>query len=65
MITDPNYTLYIILLCQVHCADITRGGLLPDSRCSHLSRPRSEDFCDAGPCVADVWLVGQWGPVTQ
>jgi len=46
---------------QVHCADVTRGGLLPDARCQHLNRPQSEEFCEAGPCVKDTWLVGGWG----
>ena len=50
---------------QVHCADVTGGGLLPDARCDHLSRPVSEEFCEAGACVRDTWLVGEWGPVRQ
>ena len=49
---------------QVHCADVTGGGLLPDARCDHLSRPVSEEFCEAGACVSDQWLVGEWGPVS-
>ena len=47
---------------KVHCAaQDSRGGLLPDSQCSHLTRPASEQYCDQ-PCLSDVWLVGQWGP---
>ena len=48
---------------QVHCADVSGGGLLPDPRCEHLSRPVSEEFCEAGACVRDAWLTGEWGPV--
>ena len=51
------------IIVQVHCADVTRGGLLPDTRCQHLTRPESEAFCDAGPCISDTWLIGQWGMV--
>ena len=40
------------------------GGLLPDSRCDHLARPVSEEFCEAGACVRDAWLKGEWGPVS-
>lgn len=47
----------------MHCVDVVRGGLLPDTRCQHLSRPGSEQYCDSGPCVMDVWMVGQWGMV--
>ena len=47
---------------RVHCAALDRrGGLLPDSQCPHLSRPAGEEFCEAGPCVTDTWLVGEWG----
>ena len=47
---------------KIHCtAQDSRGGLLPDSQCSHLTRPASEQFCEQ-PCLSDVWLVGQWGP---
>ena len=47
---------------KVHCAaQDSRGGLLPDSQCSHLTRPASEQFCEL-PCQAEnVWLVGAWG----
>ena len=50
---------------QIHCADVTGGGLLPDARCDHLTRPVSEEFCEAGACVQDTWLVGEWGPVSD
>ena len=48
----------------MHCADVLRGGLLPDTACQHLSRPGSEQFCDMGPCIRDTWLTGQWGMVS-
>jgi len=44
---------------RVHCVD-KRGGLVPDARCNILSRPDSEAFCHAGPCVPNTWLVSQW-----
>lgn len=44
---------------RVHCVD-TRGGLVPDARCNILSRPDSEAYCSAGPCVTNTWLVSQW-----
>jgi len=44
---------------RVHCVD-KRGGLLPDSRCEHLSRPVSEEFCSLGPCVNNKWLLSDW-----
>ena len=53
----------MMVIVQVHCADVSRGGLLPDTRCQHLTRPDSEAFCDAGPCISDTWLIGQWGMV--
>ena len=50
---------------QVHCAD-ARGGLLPDSRCRHLGRPVSEEFCSEAACPehSGGWLVGAWGQVS-
>ena len=53
------------IIIKVHCADVTGGGLLPDARCDHLTRPVSEEFCEAGACVQDTWLVGEWGPVRE
>ena len=48
---------------RVHCVD-TRGGLVPDGRCRpHYSRPQSEDYCEAEPCVAEGWLMGPWEKV--
>ena len=46
----------------MHCAD-ARGGLLPDSRCRHLGRPVSEEFCSEAACPehSGGWLVGAWG----
>jgi len=45
---------------RVHCVD-TRGGLVPDARCNVMSRPDSDAFCNAGPCVTNTWLISQWG----
>ena len=47
---------------RIHCAaQDQRGGLVPDSQCRDLTRPAEEEYCQAGPCVTDVWLVGDWG----
>ena len=43
----------------------TRGGLVPDARCNAMSRPDSDAFCDAGPCVTNTWLISQWGEVNE
>ena len=51
-----------MMIVQVHCVD-TRGGLVPDARCNILSRPDSEAYCSAGPCVTNTWLVSQWDVV--
>jgi len=48
---------------RVHCVD-TRGGLVPDGRCSLLSRPSSESYCNLGPCILTRWLVSQWDMCT-
>ena len=51
-----------MMIPQVHCVD-TRGGLVPDARCNILSRPDSEAYCSAGPCVTNTWLVSRWNVV--
>ena len=51
-----------MMIVQVHCVD-TLGGLIPDARCNILSRPDSEAYCSAGPCVTNTWLVSQWDVV--
>ena len=29
-----------------------------------MARPVSEEFCEAGACVRNTWLKGEWGPVS-
>ena len=38
---------------------------MPDARCNVMSRPDSDAFCDAGPCVTNTWLISQWGEVNE
>ena len=40
------------------------GGLVPDSFCSHMPLPPTEQACYLEPCAAVSWAFTAWGTCT-